>query len=241
MITTSNTSRIPRNPSLGREGFRLLCPQIRSIGVCFGESLTNPSRVGVKDLGGRKSLYRIYISLSSIYPSRSHTHASALRVRTREGVCEGFAGRIRSTSPIRQCISLRSCSHTLAHVGESRVVAPTFPMRHPTQHVATRLRTCDLPLWQANRYSAKNFRRAWPVGTGPRLSRVCFACPTTSQNSIQKGNAMSDFTHPNSSPAKDRLRFWQSIVVPTASAIQSFMWRVAWFGLFVWILFHTHA
>ena len=52
---------------------------------------------------------------------------------------------------------------------------------------------------------------------------------------------MSDFTHPNSSPAKDRLHYWQSIVVPTASAIQSFMWRVAWFGLFVWILFHTHA
>jgi len=62
MITASNTSRILRNPSLGCEGFRLPRLQIASIDGRFGESLTNPSR--------------------------SHTHARALRVRTREGVCE---------------------------------------------------------------------------------------------------------------------------------------------------------
>ena len=52
---------------------------------------------------------------------------------------------------------------------------------------------------------------------------------------------MSDFTHPNSSPAKDRHHFWRSIIAPTATAIERFMWRVAWFSLFVWILFHNYA
>lgn len=52
---------------------------------------------------------------------------------------------------------------------------------------------------------------------------------------------MSDSTHLNSLPTKDRHHFWRSIIVPTASAIEGFMWRVAWFGLFIWILFHNNA
>ena len=52
---------------------------------------------------------------------------------------------------------------------------------------------------------------------------------------------MSEVTHPNSSPTKDWHHFWHSIVVPSATAIQSFMWKVAWFSLFVWILFHNYA
>ena len=52
---------------------------------------------------------------------------------------------------------------------------------------------------------------------------------------------MSDSTHLNSSPTKNRHHFWRSIIVPTAHAMERFMWRVAWFGLFVWILFHSHA
>ena len=209
-----------------------------------GKSVCNVSIATVTDLGRPNPIYIREISLSPyryVTLSRPHTRMPALRVRTREGVCDVFECRIRSASPVRQCDSLRPCSHTFAHVCEYGAIAPTFPTRQPTRHVATRLRTCDLPLWQANRYSAKKFRRDWPVGTVALLTTVCFACPTTNQNSIQKGKAMSDFTHPNSSPAKDGLRFWQSIVVPTASAIQSFMWRVAWFGLFVWILFHSHA
>lgn len=67
--------------------------------------------------------------------------------------------------------------HTLPHVRTPCVAAPTFPTRHATQHVATRLRTCDLPLWQANRYLAKKSNEDWPAGTGTRLSRVCFAGP----------------------------------------------------------------
>ena len=69
-------------------------------------------------------------------------------------------------------------SHTLAHVRTSGDVGPTFPTRCATQHVATRLRTCDLPLWQANRYLAKKSNEDWPVGTGTRPSRVCFVGPT---------------------------------------------------------------
>jgi hypothetical protein len=76
---------------------------------------------------------------------------------------------------------VRARSPTLA---SPRVVAPTFPSRRSTQRVATRLPTCDLPLWHpivttacANRYLAKFEEKDWPVGTGPRLSRVCFVCP----------------------------------------------------------------
>ena len=52
---------------------------------------------------------------------------------------------------------------------------------------------------------------------------------------------MSDSTHLNWSPTNDRHHFWHSIVVPTARAIERFLWRLAWFGLFVLILFHSHA
>jgi hypothetical protein len=245
MITTSNTSRIPHNPSLGREGFRLPRLPIASMDGRVGESFTNPSRVGVKDLGGRKSLYRIYISLSSIYPSRSHTHARALRVRTREGVCEGFPGRIRSASPVRKCNSFRQRSHTFAYVGEYGAIAPTFPSSRPTRRVATRWPTSRLPQWQmdgpSHRYLEKLPPSDWPTGTAPVLTTVCFACPTKDQHLIQKGNAMSDSSHLNSSPTQGRPHLWHSIVAPTAAAIERFLWRVAWFGLFVWILFHAHA
>jgi hypothetical protein len=52
---------------------------------------------------------------------------------------------------------------------------------------------------------------------------------------------MSDSTHLNSTATNDRDHFWRSIVVPTASAIERFVWRVAWFSLFVWFLFGNHA
>ena len=52
---------------------------------------------------------------------------------------------------------------------------------------------------------------------------------------------MSEVTHPNSSPTKDQNHFWRSIVVPTASTIERFMWRVMWFSLLMWILFHNYA
>ena len=52
---------------------------------------------------------------------------------------------------------------------------------------------------------------------------------------------MSDSTHLDSSPANDRHHVWRSIVAPSAHAIERFMWRVAWFSLFIWILFHSHA
>ena len=52
---------------------------------------------------------------------------------------------------------------------------------------------------------------------------------------------MSDSAHLDSSPAKDRHHVWRSIVVPTASALEGFLWRVAWFSLFIWILFHSRV
>ena len=187
IMAQSNTSRILHKPSHGREGFGLARLQVRSISGRFGESLTNPSRVGVKDLGGRKSIYSKYISLSFLYTSRCHAHARALRVRTCEGVCDGFRGRIRCASPVQQCLTLRPRSHTLAHVGVVVERWPVRPLLARTRTCATRWPTCDLPLWQANRYSAKKVRGDWPVGTGPRLSTVCFRCPTRNQDPIQKG------------------------------------------------------
>ncbi len=235
-----NTSRILRNPSRRSEGFGLSVLQIRSIGGRNGESVTNPSRVRVKDLGRRKSINNRYISLSSINTSRSPAPARAMRVRTREGVCEGLARRIRSTSSVRQRHSLRRRLHTLARVGQGDAVAPTFPSRCPTQRVATRWPTCDLPVWQTNRYFPELSRRDWPAGTGTKLTTVCFACPTRNQNHIQKGKAMSESTHLDSSSTTHRHHIWHSIVAPTARAIERFMWRMAWFGLFVWILLHCH-
>ena len=52
---------------------------------------------------------------------------------------------------------------------------------------------------------------------------------------------MLDSTHLNSLATNDRHHFWHSIIVPSAHAVERFVWRVAWFGLFVWILFHSHA
>ena len=52
---------------------------------------------------------------------------------------------------------------------------------------------------------------------------------------------MSDSTHLNSTPARDRYPFWHAVVTPTARAIERFLWRLAWFGLFVMILFHNRA
>ena len=60
-----------------------------------GKSVRNVSRVGVTDLGGGNSINNREISLSSINTSRCHAPAIALRPRTREGVCDGFEGRIR--------------------------------------------------------------------------------------------------------------------------------------------------
>jgi hypothetical protein len=178
-----NPSAICRNPSRLRDEYG------RQHGIGShqnGELVSNVSRLGVTDLGRGKSINNRYISLSSINTSRCHAHARALRVRTREGVCDVFECRIRSASPIRQCDSLRQRLRTFAHVGDRRAPWPTFPTRRPTQHVATRLRTCDLPLWQANRYLAKDEKKDWPAGTGPRLSRVCFTCPTNAQTSFGK-------------------------------------------------------
>ena len=143
MITIeSNTSRILHNPSRRCEGFGAKCQQIRLVVPHFIESFSNPSRGRVKDLRGRKSIYNKYISLSFINTSRVHARARALRVRTREGVCEVFVRRIRPASPVQQCTPLRPRLHTFAHVGESGIVAPTFPSRAPTQHAATRWPTC---------------------------------------------------------------------------------------------------
>lgn len=53
---------------------------------------------------------------------------------------------------------------------------------------------------------------------------------------------MSESTHVNSRQTTNRHDVWHSIIAPTAHAIERFMWRVAWFGLFVWVLFHCqHA
>jgi hypothetical protein len=52
---------------------------------------------------------------------------------------------------------------------------------------------------------------------------------------------MSDSTHFDSSRATDRHQVWRSIVVPTAGAVVGFLWRVAWFSLFIWILFHSRV
>lgn len=52
---------------------------------------------------------------------------------------------------------------------------------------------------------------------------------------------MSDSTHFDSSPTTDRHHVWRSIVVPSAAAIERFMWRVAWFSLLIWILFHSRV
>ena len=52
---------------------------------------------------------------------------------------------------------------------------------------------------------------------------------------------MSDSTHLNSTPARDRYPFWHSVVIPTARGLERLLWRLAWFGLFVLILFHSHA
>ena len=158
-----NPSSIRRNLSRRCDGFTLDHKENPSRN---GESVHNVSRAAVTDFRGRKSIYSKYIYLSFLYTSRCHAHARALRVRTREGVCDVFEERIRSSSPVRQCVSLCSRLHTLASVGECGAVAPTFPSHCPTQHVATRWPTCDLPMWQTNayhrtcnRYSAKKCAR----------------------------------------------------------------------------------
>ena len=141
-----------------------------------GKSVRNVSNLGVTDFRGCKSIYSKYIYLSSIYTSRCHAHARALRVRTREGVCDVFEGRIHFPRPA-QHNPIGPRSRTFAPCGECSVVAPTFPSRHTTQHVATRWPTCDLPLWQANRYFGDRSPSSWPAGTAPVLGTVCFACP----------------------------------------------------------------
>jgi hypothetical protein len=93
-----NPSPIRLNPSRKCDGFA----KVQRVGPCqFSESVTNPSRPGVTDFGGCKSINNREISLSSINTSRCHAPARegrprepAWRLRTREGVCDGFKGRI---------------------------------------------------------------------------------------------------------------------------------------------------
>ena len=39
------------------------------------------------------------------------------------------------------------------------------------------------------------------------------------------------------SPPENRERCWHAVVVPTAKGLEGFAWRVAWFTVFVKILF----
>ena len=170
-----NPSLIRHNPSRKCDGFTHDHMENPSRN---GESVHDVSRAAVTDFRGRKSIYSKYIYLSFLYTSRCHAHARALRVRTREGVCDVFGRRIGPARPIQQRLMLRPCSHTLANVGQCGVVAPRVPSPYPTQRVATRWPTCDLPVWQTNRYLAKDGKEDWPVGTGPDHRTVCFTCPT---------------------------------------------------------------
>ena len=104
---------------------------------------TNVSRAAVTDLGGRKSIYSKYIYLSFLYTSRCHAHARALRVRTREGVCDVFGRRIGSARLVQQRLILRPCSHTLAHVGQCGVVAtrPLWPPNATRGHAVAHVRS----------------------------------------------------------------------------------------------------
>jgi hypothetical protein len=35
------------------------------------------------------------------------------------------------------------------------------------------------------------------------------------------------------------IQFWKEVVVPTVDSLESFAWKVAWFGLLVKLLFFT--
>ncbi len=94
-----NPAPVCRNPSRKRDEYG--CDH--GVGPYQnGKSVRNVSRVGVTDLGGGNSINNREISLSSINTSRCHAPAIALRLRTREGVCDVFARRIRFASPVRR-------------------------------------------------------------------------------------------------------------------------------------------
>jgi hypothetical protein len=95
-----NPARIRPNPSRENDGYS------QDLGVRSrrnGKLVRNVSKVGVTDFEGAKSIYRREICLSSIYPSRCHTHARAMRVRTRKGVCDAF----RVTDSVSSCLPTR--------------------------------------------------------------------------------------------------------------------------------------
>lgn len=168
-----NPSAVCRNPSRLRDEYG----RQNGLGSHHNcESVNNVSRRGVTDFGGVKSINTREISLFSINTSHSHARTRVLRPRT----CEGCVTFLRDGLDYHRGLgnSIRQRSHTLAHVRNSCDVGPTFPTRHATQHAAPRLRTCDLPLWQANRYLAKKSNEDWPVGTGTNPMTVCSAGPT---------------------------------------------------------------
>ena len=189
----------------------------------------HPARVKLGN--AKKSLYidKKNNSLSSFTLSPLPPHARAY-------VCARVTGgESWETCPHAQSRACATWSRTFANVGQRGVIPPIVPSLYSTQRVATRWPTCDLPVWHTNRYFPPFGYSDWPAGTGPNLRTVSFACPTENHNPIQKGKAMSDSTQSNASPTKDRHHVWHSIVAPTAHAFERFMWRVAWFGLFVWI------
>jgi hypothetical protein len=66
-----------------------------------------------------------------------------------------------------------------------------------------------------------------PAGTVANRDRVCFACPN-----FQGGNPMSESNQQHD----DR---WNRVIVPMAKGLEAFFWRVAWFTLFVTVLFFS--
>ena len=152
---------------------------------------------------------------------------------------------------------------------ERRILAmprrPTIPeASHRVAHVRARLHRVAFcsRRWTSYAVVARGptranvaYRRTFPPVVGTTENRVgvlvsgnshpikdsLFSRSDQKSQPIQKGLAMSDFTHLNSSPTRDQHHFWRSIVVPTAAGIERFIWRVTWFSLFVWVLLQNHA
>jgi hypothetical protein len=233
MTATPNTSPILHNPSQRREGFEQECPQTKAGDGRVGENLTNPSWAAVKDLGGRKSINNRYISLSSINTSHPPAHDAAWCARTREGLCEGFLGRIRSASHV-PWRSIARRSHTFA---PCCVALPTSDEYAIVACDATRARV-------ARRHASPPGVGTWwdsgknrACGSSSRVRHSLFRLSGFFREEVL---AMSESSSSSSSSSGEgRERSWHVFVVPTARGLERFGWRVAWFALLVKILFFS--
>lgn len=50
---------------------------------------------------------------------------------------------------------------------------------------------------------------------------------------------MTESHDPQPQPPRSRSEFWTEVVCPTASSLESFFWKLAWFAVIVCLLFYS--